>query len=50
MQAMEKGSQSNDTTVTGDEMIETEVMTCNNDTSCPATEAGMFSFRFNKVS
>ena len=41
---------SNDTTVTGDGMIETEVITCNNDTCSPATEPGMFSIRFNKVS
>ena len=38
---------SNDTTVSGDGMIETEVVTCNND-SCPidyATDPGMFSFQ-----
>ena len=36
---------SNDTTVTGDGMIETEIMTCNNDTCPTATEPGMFSFQ-----
>ena len=43
---------SNDTTVTGDGMIETEVtnITCNNHTCSLPTEPGMFSIRFNKVS